>query len=163
MKIKAAIAEDNSFLTKSLIEKLSFFEDITIKFTAENGNILLKKLEKNSNIDIILMDILIPLKNGIDATRIVKERYPRIPVIIVTAYASREIREKSFMAGCDAYLTKPILPHTLLKTVGEFIDKKEMARPSSGSWYSLNSVSLYSCRLQINAVIFVYLIFEFFS
>ncbi len=83
--------------------------------------------------DIILMDILIPLKNGIDATRYVKERYPHIPVVIVTAYASREIREKSFLAGCDAYLTKPILPHTLLKTVGEFIDKKEMARASSGA------------------------------
>jgi len=83
--------------------------------------------------DIILMDILIPLKNGIDATRIVKEKYPKIPVVIVTAYASREIREKSFLAGCDAYLTKPILPHTLLKTVGEFLDKKEMVRESSST------------------------------
>ena len=83
--------------------------------------------------DIILMDILIPLKNGIDATRFVKEKYPQIPVVIVTAYASREIREKSYMAGCDAYLTKPILPHTLLKTVGEFLDKKEPVRASSRS------------------------------
>ncbi len=83
--------------------------------------------------DIILMDILIPLKNGIDATRFVKEKYPQIPVVIVTAYASREIREKSYMAGCDAYLTKPILPHTLLKTVGEFLDKKEVVRASSRS------------------------------
>ena len=72
--------------------------------------------------DIILMDVLIPLKNGIDATRFVKKLYPQIPVIIVTAYASREIREKSFMTGCDAYLTKPVLPHTLLKTLQEFIE-----------------------------------------
>ena len=83
--------------------------------------------------DIILMDILIPLKNGIDATRFVKDKYPQIPVVIVTAYASREIREKSYLAGCDAYLTKPILPHTLLKTVGEFLDKKEVVRASSRS------------------------------
>ncbi len=74
--------------------------------------------------DVILMDILIPLKNGIDAMRFVKKEYPGIPVIIVTAYASREIREKSFLNGCDAYLTKPVLPHTLLKTIHDFIEVK---------------------------------------
>ena len=85
-------------------------------------------IENSDPADIVLMDILVPLKNGIDATRISKEKYPDIPVIITTAYASREVREKSFLAGCDAYLTKPILPHTLLKTVGEFLDKKEKVR-----------------------------------
>ena len=88
---------------------------------------------EGSSVDIILMDILIPLKNGIEATHFVKKKYPQIPVVIVTAYASREIREKSFMAGCDAYLTKPILPHTLLKTVGELLDKTEMAEASAHS------------------------------
>jgi len=77
---------------------------------------------EDNRADIILMDILIPLKNGIDATREIKKIKHSIPVIIVTAYASKEIREKSFMAGCDAYLTKPVLPHTLLKTVAGFIE-----------------------------------------
>ncbi len=116
-----------------------YFESLLKKTGIEiiwirNGVEFVNYIERDKEpADIILMDILIPLKNGIDATRFVKEKYPRIPVIIVTAYASREIREKSFLAGCDAYLTKPILPHTLLKTVGEFIDKKEMVRASSGS------------------------------
>ena len=116
-----------------------YFESLLKKTGVEivwirNGVEFVNYVERDKEpADIILMDILIPLKNGIDATRFVKERYPRIPVVIVTAYASREIREKSFLAGCDAYLTKPILPHTLLKTVEEFIDKKEMARTSSGS------------------------------
>jgi len=78
--------------------------------------------ENKDPADIVIMDVLIPLKNGIDATRFIKNLYPRIPVVIVTAYASREIREKSFMTGCDAYLTKPVLPHTLLKTLHEFIE-----------------------------------------
>ncbi len=83
--------------------------------------------------DAILMDILIPLKNGIDATRAVKKRFPQIPVIITTAYASKEVREKSFLAGCDAYLTKPILPHTLLKVLSEYLGHPEAVRQSRSS------------------------------
>ncbi len=90
-----------------------------------NGMDFINYIEAEKNpADVILMDVLVPLKNGIDATREVKKRYPHIPVVIVTAYASREVREKSFMAGCDAYLTKPVLPHTLLKTLQEFIEIK---------------------------------------
>ena len=84
--------------------------------------------EEKNPADIIIMDVLIPLKNGIDATRFIKRLYPKIPVIIVTAYASREIREKSYMTGCDAYLTKPVLPHTLLKTLNEFIEAEGVKR-----------------------------------
>ncbi len=114
---------------ESLLKKTG----IRIKWI-RNGVEFINHIEREgSSVDIILMDILIPLKNGIDATRFVKKKYPQIPVVIVTAYASREIREKSFMAGCDAYLTKPILPHTLLKTVSEFLDKKEMAEATARS------------------------------
>lgn len=84
--------------------------------------------EEKDPADIIIIDVLIPFKNGIDATRFVKKLYPKIPVIIVTAYASREIREKSFMTGCDAYLTKPVLPHTLLTTLNEFIEAEGVKR-----------------------------------
>ena len=84
--------------------------------------------EEKDPADIIIIDVLIPFKNGIEATRFVKKLYPKIPVIIVTAYASREIREKSFMTGCDAYLTKPVLPHTLLTTLNEFIEAEGVKR-----------------------------------
>jgi CheY-like chemotaxis protein len=97
-----------------------------------NGVEFVNYIEKKEHpADIILMDILIPLKNGIDATRVIKKMHPEIPVIIITAYASREVREKSFLAGCDAYLTKPILPHTLIKTVEEYMDKKQEVRAFS--------------------------------
>ena len=55
--IKIAIVDDNSFLTKATQEKLSFFEDFDLKFTAFDGKNAQEKLEKNHNIDLILMDI----------------------------------------------------------------------------------------------------------
>ena len=57
MNIKLAIIDDNSFLIKAIREKLSFFEDIQIKFSALNGAELLTKLGENHNLDVLLMDI----------------------------------------------------------------------------------------------------------
>jgi len=79
--------------------------------------------------DLVLMDVLIPLTNGIEATAFIKKMHKDIPVVVVTAYASPEIQKKSFMAGCDAYLTKPVLPHKLLETVTPFIERpRKMAK-----------------------------------
>ncbi|MFY7742329.1 MAG: response regulator [Flavobacterium sp.] len=78
MNIKLAIIDDNSFLIKAIQEKLSFFEDIVIKFTALNGAELLTKLDENHNLDVLLMDIEMPVLNGIEATAIVKQKYPHI-------------------------------------------------------------------------------------
>ena len=66
--IKVALVDDNSFLRLTILEKLQFFEDITCKFTAENGKDLLTKIEKNATVELILMDIEMPQMNGIDAT-----------------------------------------------------------------------------------------------
>ena len=70
--IKIAIVDDNSFLIKTIQEKLSFFEDFMLKFTAFNGLDLIEKLEKNHNIDLILMDIEMPKMNGIEATKFIR-------------------------------------------------------------------------------------------
>ena len=57
MNLKIALAEDNSFLAKAIIEKLSFFDDLNFKYRASNGAALIGKLEENHNIDVILMGI----------------------------------------------------------------------------------------------------------
>ena len=74
MKLKIAIAEDNSFLAKAVIEKLSFFDNLDYKFRGVNGAELIGKLEVNHNIDVILMDIQMPEMDGVTATEIVKKK-----------------------------------------------------------------------------------------
>lgn len=111
--IKIAIVDDNSFLIKTVQEKLSFFEDFSLKFTAVNGEDLIEKLEKNHNIDLILMDIEMPKMNGIEATEIIKNKYPQIKIIMLTVFDNDENIFKSIKAGADGYFLKEVNPKEL--------------------------------------------------
>lgn len=113
MNIKIAIVDDNSFLIKTVQEKLSFFEDFSLKFTAENGLDLIEKLEKNHNIDLILMDIEMPKMNGIEATGFVKQKYPQIKIIMLTVFDNDENIFNAIKAGADGYLLKEVNPKDL--------------------------------------------------
>lgn len=108
MSIKIAIVDDNSFLIKAVTEKLSFFDDLQFKFSALNGADLLEKLEANSNLDLILMDIEMPVLNGIESTEIVKRKYPHIKIIMLTVFDNDENIFNAIKAGADGYLLKEI-------------------------------------------------------
>ncbi len=108
MSIKIAIADDNSFLIKAVKEKLSFFKDLSVKFSAFNGSEMLRQLESNHNIDLILMDIEMPTMNGIEATAIVKQKYPHIKIIMLTVFDNDENIFSAIKAGADGYLLKEI-------------------------------------------------------
>ena len=90
MNVRVAIVDDNTFLIHAIKEKLSFFEDISIKHTATNGSELLSRLEESHNLDVILMDIEMPVLNGIETTQIVKQKYPQLKIIMLTAFDNDE-------------------------------------------------------------------------
>jgi len=75
---------------------------------AEDGEIAAEKCKKNKDIDLVLMDIKLPKKDGYEATREIKSTSPEVPVIAQTAYAMPEEKEKSKKYGFDGYITKPI-------------------------------------------------------
>lgn len=113
MDVKIAIADDNSFLIKSTQEKISFFDDFSIKVIACDGLDLIEKLGINHNIDLILMDIEMPKMNGIDATNFVKQKYPQIKIIMLTVFDNDENIFNAIKAGADGYLLKEVNPKAL--------------------------------------------------
>ncbi len=130
MIIKAAIVDDNSFLISAVKEKLSFFTDIEVKFSAVNGSDLLDHLNDNHNLDIILMDIEMPVLNGIEATEIVKQKYPHIKIIILTVFDNDENIFNAIKAGADGYLLKEVNPRDLYEGIVETLNGGAAMNPS---------------------------------
>jgi DNA-binding NarL/FixJ family response regulator len=130
MNIKIVIVDDNSFLISAVKEKLSFFEDLNFKFSAINGSDLLVKLEDNHNIDLILMDIEMPVLNGIETTEIIKQKYPHIKIIMLTVFDNDENIFKSIKAGADGYLLKEINAEDLHNGILETLNGGAAMNPS---------------------------------
>ncbi|PIQ18303.1 MAG: DNA-binding response regulator [Flavobacteriaceae bacterium CG18_big_fil_WC_8_21_14_2_50_34_36] len=130
MPLKIAIVDDNTFLIQSIKEKLSFFEDIIIKHTSMNGSELLTKLEDNHNLDVILMDIEMPVLNGIETTQIVKQKYPQIKIIMLTVFDNDENIFNAIKAGADGYLLKEVNPEQLHKGIIETLNGGAAMNPS---------------------------------
>ena len=130
MKLRVAIAEDNHFLAKTIKEKLSFFEEISVKFIAKNGAELIGKLAEDHRVDVILMDIQMPEMNGIKATEIVKNQYPQIKVIMLTVYDDDEYVFNAIKAGANGYLLKEIEAQKLYNSLQEVMSDGAPMTPS---------------------------------
>ncbi|MCK9440353.1 MAG: PAS domain S-box protein [Methanothrix sp.] len=99
------LAEDNKvnqMVTQRMLNKLGYSADVAV-----NGNEVLQALERQTY-DVILMDVLMPEMDGLEATKAIRQRWPDGPKIIaMTASALEGDREKCMAAGMDCYLTKP--------------------------------------------------------
>jgi CheY-like chemotaxis protein len=88
---------------------------------AVNGNEVVEAVKFSDDIDIILMDIQMPFKTGYEATKEIKAMKPKLPIIAQTAFAMEGDKEKSILAGCDDYITKPLKPENLFAKINQFL------------------------------------------
>jgi DNA-binding NarL/FixJ family response regulator len=128
--IKILIVEDNLFLQKTLEEKLANFSDIVIKDTAQNGEEAIAILEKNHVIDLILMDIQMPKMNGIQATEIIKSKYPQIKIVMITVFDTDDNIFNAIKAGADGYLLKETNAGKIYEAITETISGGAAMSPS---------------------------------
>jgi two-component system cell cycle response regulator DivK len=79
--------------------------------------------------DLILMDIMMPKMDGLEATRIIKAdiKTKHIPIIALTSYAMKGDREKTIEAGCDGYIAKPIDIKEVLKTIETYLTVNQVS------------------------------------
>lgn len=129
MKIKIGVAEDNSNLRKSLMNTLSFFENVEVLFIGNNGLEVLKCLETQTP-DLILMDINMPGMNGIEATKHVRENFPGVKIMMLTVFDEDDKIFASILAGASGYLLKDEKPAKLLEAIEECMDGGAPMSPS---------------------------------
>ena len=119
IKEKVLIVEDNR-------ASAEFIETVLNKYGlqclfAENGQEAVELCVKQKNIALILMDINLPVKDGLAATKEIKQLRPNLPIIAQTAYAVAGDKEKALASGCDDYISKPINQKELIEKLKVFL------------------------------------------
>ncbi len=110
--------EVNHLLLEALInESFEFYNVIH----AKNGQEAIDICKENTEIKLVLMDLKMPVMNGFDAIKIIKEFLPGLPIIAVSAYSSKEEINRAKLAGCDDYCIKPIEKNVLKRTISKYI------------------------------------------
>ena len=107
MSIKILLAEDHELTRQGIAYGLKKYENFTIVAQAENGQQAVE-LAKKHQPDVILMDIVMPILSGLNATKIIKENQPDTKVLMLTSHSEREKVLSAFNFGADAYCMKNI-------------------------------------------------------
>ncbi len=97
-----------------------------------NGEEAIQLCKNTDTIDLVLMDIQMPKVNGYEATREIRKYRNELPIIAQTAYAMSGDKEKSIMAGCDDYITKPLNMEIILPKINQLIHRQSVLRSAPG-------------------------------
>jgi CheY-like chemotaxis protein len=91
---------------------------------AKNGAEAVKICKKNDDINLVLMDLKMPVMDGFEAVKLIKEIRPKLPIVAQTAFSSIEDKEKVFAAGFNDFLSKPINKEALLDVINRQKEQK---------------------------------------
>ncbi len=115
-KIKILIADDHPLFRQGLKNAFSETPDIEVVDEAENGNDVLEKVREHE-LNLVLLDISMPGKGGLEVLKQLKTEYPKIPVLILSVYQESQYAIRFIKAGASGYLTKESSIDTLLAAV----------------------------------------------
>lgn len=83
---------------------------------------------KDAKVDLVIMDFLIPLINGVDCARMFRKTRKNIPVLMITAYSSEQTKSEAYIAGCNEYILKPVYPENVYALLEKYL-KQEVNNP----------------------------------
>lgn len=118
MPKKILIVDDEEGIRESL--KLILNDDYDLVLT-DSGEQCLQCLTNTQNIGLILLDIKMPKVNGLDVLMTIKEKHPKLPVIMVTGYKSVETASEAIQRGASGYIVKPFKSDEILETARKYL------------------------------------------
>src|SRR4028119_1766183 len=116
--IKVAIADDHKIFRKGVILSLRHYSNIKFVLEAENGQELLNNIEA-AQPQVVLMDLRMPVKDGIETTKYISRHYPNIFVIVLTMHEDEKFVIHLMENGANGYLLKSTDPAEIKKAISE--------------------------------------------
>jgi DNA-binding NarL/FixJ family response regulator len=120
--IKVAIADDHKIFRKGVILSLRPFTNIKFVQEAENGNELIEGLAESAP-DVILMDLRMPVKDGIETTKYIAKIYPNIHIVVLTMFEDERFVSHLMEIGANGYLLKSADPSEIRRAIMEVFEK----------------------------------------
>ncbi len=124
---KTILIADDDMLSRRYFSKVLEPTKAKLDFV-KNGKEAVDYCFRNPEVDLVLMDIKMPLKDGLTATRELKAKYPRLPVIVETAYAFDYDKKNTLLSGADEFITKPIKREQLFDMMGKYLGAQDEIR-----------------------------------
>jgi PAS domain S-box-containing protein len=117
------VAEDDA-TNKILIEAILKSTGARLLF-ADSGQSVLDCLKQNPGLDLIVMDVRMPGLNGLEATKIIRQTHPQLPILAQTAFAFEHDRQKALASGCNDYISKPFKKIQLLDKIRVLLEQNQ--------------------------------------
>jgi len=127
-RIRVMIADDHAIVRQGLRQILSDTEDMEVAGEACNGVEALH-LSREGEWDVVLMDVSMPDRNGIDALKLIRKEQPRLPVLILSMYPEDQYAIRALKAGAAGYLTKQSAPELLVTAIRQVASGKKYVSP----------------------------------
>ncbi|MFT4170943.1 MAG: response regulator transcription factor [Rhodocyclaceae bacterium] len=128
-KIKVLIADDHAIIRHGLKQILSDTDDMTVVGEADGGVKALQMM-RGTAYDVVLMDISMPDRNGIDTLKLVKKEFPRVPVLILSMHPEEQYAVRALRAGAAGYLSKQGAPEQLVTAIRQVSNGKKYVSPA---------------------------------
>ena len=123
-KIKLLLADDEELFRKGISFLLQRQDNIQILYEANNGSEVLEYLKSSSiHPDIILMDLKMPMLNGVEATKLINKEFPSIKIIALTSYNTKSFIANMIEIGAASYIVKNSSPEEMITTINQVIEK----------------------------------------
>ena len=135
--IKILIADDHAIVREGLKQILAETPDMIVADEASNGQELIAKMEK-SEVDVVLLDISMPGRNGIEVLKQLKAERPRASVLILSMYSEEQYAMRALRAGASGYLTKESAPDELIEAIRRVSKGRKYISPSVAEKLAVN-------------------------
>lgn len=121
------LADKNIVIVEDDLPSIRYYETLLKSSGADvkifrNGKEFIDYInQEKGTIDLVFMDFLIPLINGIECLRIFRRERKNVPVLMLTAYSSEQSKTEAYLAGCNEYVLKPIYPEKIFFLLEKYL------------------------------------------
>lgn len=135
--IRILIADDHTIVREGLKQILAETPDMSVAGEARNGQEVLTKVGKNEY-DVVLLDISMPGRSGLDVLKQLKGEHPKLPILILSMYSEEQYAMRALRAGASGYMTKESAPDELIEAIRKVSQGRKYVSPSLAEKLAIN-------------------------